>query len=439
MKKIFCLLMCLIMVCGIFTGCNSQGSGSESTAGEAAHKLLVGYSRADITPQKSVPLGGLSNSVVGGSTSDRFLTDVKNPLYATCIAISDETGNTILLYHLDLLLSYATKLMSAKMSIARALNINGNQIMITSTHNHSGPDLYSSEPVMAEYIDYLGDQMLEAAKAAMADRKAAKMHTASGNIVNMNFVRHYLLSDGSYAGDNFGKWAGKTIVGHAVDVDNEMQLVKFTREGGKDVLLMNWQAHPTGHSGDNRYSVLSHVDEVRKEVEASLNCHFAYFLGASGNINSTSRIPEENQVSGYEAHGKKLGEYAVQLAKSFQEATTDSIRFLGSSYTGEDVADPSVTRKVDMFAFSFGDVAFVTAPYEMFCENGMAIKNGSPYPMTFVATCSNENTSYLAYIPSSPTFAYTSYEVKMNKFVPGVAEILATEYVNMLKQLKTQE
>ena len=95
--------------------------------------------------------------------------------------------------------------------------------------------------------------------------------------------------------------------------------------------------------------------------------------------------------------------------------------------------------KVDMFAFSFGDVAFVTAPYEMFCENGMAIKNGSPYPMTFVATCSNENTSYLAYIPSSPTFAYTSYEVKMNKFVPGVAEILATEYVNMLKQLKTQE
>ena len=442
MKKTLCLILCLILVCSVFGGCNQQGSGETTlpeTTGAPEKQLLIGYGRADITPPKPVPLGGLSNNVVGGSSSDRIYKEVKNPLYATCIAISDETGNTILLYHMDLLLSYATKLVSAKMAIVRATGINGNQIMITSTHNHSGPDLYSDEPIMEEYIKYLGEKMLEAAQTALADRKPAKMYIASDTVENLNFVRHYKLSDGSYAGDNFGSWTGKTIVGHAVDVDNQMQLIKFTREGSKDIVLMNWQAHPTGHSGEDRSNVLSHVDEVRKVVEAQLDCHFAYFLGASGNINSTSRISGENIVSGYQAHGQKLGEAAVQVAQKFQEVSTDTIRFASYSYTAMDVAEEGVERKVDMFAFSFGDAAFVTAPYEMFCENGMAIKNGSPYKMTFVATCSNEITSYLAYIPSTPTFAYNSYEVQMNKLVPGTAEILADEYVSLLNQIYNAE
>jgi hypothetical protein len=73
----------------------------------------------------------------------------------------------------------------------------------------------------------------------------------------------------------------------------------------------------------------------------------------------------------------------------------------------------------------------------MFCESGEAIKEGSPFEMTFVSSCSNGS---LSYIPSAPTFtygeSYTSYEQKMTKFVQGTAELLVDEYVSMLNQLK---
>lgn len=396
--------------------------------------MKVGYSRVDITPKVSVPLGGLSNSIVGGSTSDRFYTDVRDPLYATCIALTDETDNTILLYHLDLLKSYPTPMMTAKFAIVRATGIPGSQIMVTSTHNHSGPDLYSAEAVIANYIEQLVDWMVQAAQEALADRKPAKMYTTAAYPENMNFCRHYLMNDGTYAGDNFGSTKGKEYVKHVVDADNEMQLIKFTREGGKDIVMMNWQAHPNGH-GDFRYSVLSHVDMTRKVVEAELDCHFDYFLGASGNVNSTSRIKTEMMTTTdayYVEHGRKLGQIAVEAAAGFKEVKTGRVQCVGKEYNGIKISDGTTVDVIPLNAFSFGDVAFVTAPYEMFSENGQQIKEGSPFAMTFVATCANGDESY---IPSTPTFEYGGYEVTANKFVVGTAEKLVSEYISMLNQI----
>jgi len=441
MKKTVSLLLCVIMVLAAFTGCGPQQpaeSTGETTAPKLEHVLSVGYGRVDITPKESLPLGGLSNSVVGGSTSDRMHTGVENPLYATCIAISDETGNTILLFHMDFLLSYASKLVIAKMAVARATGVNGNQIMITSTHNHSAPDLYSTMGQIEDYIDALKGWMVEAAETAMADRKPAKMYTTSTNPEGMNFCRHYLMSDGGYAGDNFGNKTGVSYVKHVVEADNQMQLVKFTREGAKDIVMMNWQAHPTGHSGEYRSKILSHVDETRKVVEKELDCHFAYFLGASGNVNSTSRISGEQATVTdgvyYKAHGQKLGMIAAEAAANFQQVQTDSIRFLSKNYEAKRYNDDTSMANIPMYAFSFGDVAFVTAPYEMFTEHGKAIKEGSPYKTTIVATCSNEG-DYLAYLAAEYAFDYNSYEAQMARVAKGTAEIMQNEYINLLKEL----
>lgn len=441
MKKAISLFLCVVMILGAFSGCNSgqtpTENTNETTQPQLAHVLQVGYGRADVTPRQSVPLSGLSNSVVGGSTSDRMHKDVRNPLYATCIALTDETGNTVLVYHLDFLLSYASSLTFVKIAIAKEFGINGNQIMITSTHNHSGPDVTSSLAVMEDYREQLEDWMVEAARQAMADRKPAKMYITDVELEKMNFVRHYLMNDGTYVGDNFGSAAGKTYVKHVVDADNQMQLIKFTREGSKDIVLMNWQGHPTGH-GDFRYSILSCVDETRKVVEKEMDCHFAYFLGASGNVNSSSRIKgEQITTTGvyYEELYQKLGMEAVKAAANFKQVQTGSIRFLSYEYTAKDKTDAAATKLVPMYAFSFGEVAFVTAAYEMFTENGMGIKEGSPYEMTFVATCSNEG-AYLAYIPSEYAFGYNSYEAQMSRVAPGTAEILEKEYIALLNRLQ---
>jgi hypothetical protein len=282
----------------------------------------------------------------------------------------------------------------------------------------------------------MAKQMAQAAVEAIADCKPAEMYISSIEAKGLNCIRHYKMADGTVAGDNFGNFKNNAIVGHYREVDDTMQLIKFTREGGKDVVLMNYQGHPRGHS-EYRYSVLSDVDEVRKNVEAKLDCHFAYFLGASGNVNSKSRVAAENLAATYVEHGVKMGEYAEKAAENFQKVQTGSLKLLRQEYSGKAVANDGTTVPVPMYAFSVGDVAFVTAPYEMFCESGEAIKDGSPFKMTIVSSCSNGS---LSYIPSAITFTYgkeyTSYEEKMTRFVPGTAELLVTEYISMLNQLK---
>ena len=429
MKKTMCLILSLLFVVALFSGCGQTDRPGETTAPETTapalpHVLKVGYGRVNITPKDPVPLAGLFEV--------RVFEDVRDPLYATCLAYTDETENTVLVFHLDLLNAFSATLL-AKRAVSEATGVPVGQIVVSTNHNHSAPNLDKTDYAnVMEYCDALKQWMVEAAQAAMADRKPATMSISKTNPEYLAFVRHYIMDDGSYVGDNFGDPAGKTYVSHATEVDDDLQLVKFTREGGKDILLMNHQGHPAGH-GEYRNSVLSYIDVVRRNVEKELDCLFAFTLGASGNVNCTTRIKAENVYrSLYETRGAALAEKVVEAAKTTMEpAKTGSIRVLNQTMkaaykTGSSEGD------IAMGVFSLGDLAFVTAPYEMFCENGMDIKKGSPYKMTFISTCTNGS---LSYIPSIATFAYGGYEVEMTKFASGTAEMLADGYIAMLKQI----
>lgn len=95
-------------------------------------------------------------------------------------------------------------------------------------------------------------------------------------------------------------------------------------------------------------------------------------------------------------------------------------------------ANKPKTMDMKIYALSFGDVAFVFAPYEMYDTQGTYIKGNSPYDMTFISTCANESFSY---IPDEAGHDYNSYEANAGYFVRGTAEQLAEEYVSLLKQI----
>jgi hypothetical protein len=80
-----------------------------------------------------------------------------------------------------------------------------------------------------------------------------------------------------------------------------------------------------------------------------------------------------------------------------------------------------------------GDIAFATAPFEMFNSNGRYIKENSPFKMTFVLAYCNGFNSYL---PDEKAFNYDCYEVNARRFPKGSAEEVAQTNVAMLKQLK---
>jgi len=428
MKKYLALLSSVLLLLSLFSGC-AGSSDTETTAAAANHTLSVGYGRVDISPENGTPLGGYGNA------TERLSTEVTEALCATCVAFTDENDNTILLYHLDLTRSYSDVIPFIRAAVSKATGIPAAQIMVSATHTHSGPDLtVTGHPKIEAYKEMLKEQMIEVAKAALADRKPAKMHTATTYPEGLNYVRHYKLSDGTYGGDGFGSFKNNTIVSHASEADNQMQLIKFTREGGKDVLLLNWQGHPHRDGGSAKTHATSDiVGAMRTILEKDLDCHFAYFSGASGNINNSSRIAEEKITKDYMEHGEALSAYAVEAADSFKEVPIGKLQIIGETFAATRKTDTNATIDLSLFAFAIGDVAFITAPYEMFDTNGVAIKEASQFSMTFVITYANQ---HWFYIPSALAYEYgAEYEIGVSRFVPGTAELLEAEYISMLQEL----
>jgi hypothetical protein len=168
----------------------------------------------------------------------------------------------------------------------------------------------------------LNNGVMAAAKAAMADRKpVTQMGTAFTRPENYNWVRHYLLADGSYQAEGVGAVPKSDLIGHATVADNLLQAVRFTREGGKDVVLMNWQGHPPGPdprtiATGNYYSVM------RTYVDKNMDCHSVFVFGGSGNLNNNSQIegqvPHENYI--------ELGEnLAAKMVENFGQYPNFSI------------------------------------------------------------------------------------------------------------------
>lgn len=434
MKKTICLLLTLLLTVSLFTACAQQPGENtqpgETTQPEIKNVLKVGFGRADITPTQSVPLGGY------GNTLDRMSTEVMDPLYATCVALSDANDNTVLLYHVDLGSCHSDTFSLIRAKISRETGIPVTQILVGATHMHSGPDLTKGDkvPYINDYKEELRNNMLQAAKDALADRKEAKMYANTVYTEGLTFIRHYIMADGTYTGwEKVAK--GKDLKAHTSEVDNAMQLIKFVREGGEDVLLVNWQTHPHRNGGSQKtYMTSDIVGVMRSEVESKLGCKFAYFTGASGDVNPRSLIMEENITKDYLEQGMAMAKYAMDAQDGFKELAIGEIKATQGKYTAA-FKDGSGSSDITVYAFSMGDFGVVTAPYEMFCSSGEAIKEASPFKTTFVVTCANMT---YGYIPAAHAFAYIGYETDSTKFVQGTAEGLVDTFNNMLKELSTK-
>ena len=229
----------------------------------------VGYARVDITPEESVPLAGYGNNM------QRLSQGVLDPLYATCIAITDDAGSTLLVYTVDLISATDLYYLPARDAISSTCNVPTEHIIISAIHTHSAPDLnQTTYPPIIRYQQQLIEKLTVAAIAALQDRKPATILAGHTYNQGMNFVRHYILENDTYAGDNFGDFNSAPIRDHVSDADRQIQMVKFCREDSKDILMVNWQAHPTKAST----SVTEHGRTHRPYISADFVCRISHKL-----------------------------------------------------------------------------------------------------------------------------------------------------------------
>ena len=426
--------------------------------------LQVGYARMDITPTESVPLAGL------GNTSKRMSTFVRDNLYTTCVAFTDGDGETALMFNMDLISAKPSETQAIRDAIFEKFGIPHNRVMLSNTHSHSVPDTANTEK---EYIQRYNAMKLRqhvaAAEAALADRKPAKMYVGRTTAERLNFIRHYKLDEN-----------GKPYA-HTADPDPLLQMVKIVREGGEDILMMNWQAHPClGSHFDLHCVSADYIGEVRSYLEEKLNAKFIFFQGAAGNHNVRSKIKGECPTMDPADYGKLLGYRAMVALSDLQPVAGGKVASVERTLTldidhtedhmladAQTVVDfwkktndrkatdamakqyginspyhagailrrykQPLTKEMTIYGVRVGDLGFACAPYEMFCDNGQFIRENSPYPVTFVVTCCNATHAYLA---SKLAFDYGCYEKDNRNFVRGTAEMVADNFVEILKEMR---
>jgi len=482
MKKTTALFMAVLMALSL---CACKGAESaKETVKETG--LKVGYGQVSITPETSLPLAGY------GNTMNRMSEGYMDELFATCIAVQDAAGETALFITTDTLSFYDNLLNMVRPSVSVATSVPQEGIVLCATHTHSAPDMNADYAGIVEYKDLFTKAVVEAGKAAMADLSPATVETASVDTENLTFVRHYLMNDGTYYGPNFGSSASG-FKAHERDADPEMQLIRFARaaKDKKDVLMVNWQTHPlvasttassTGAAARNMMSA-DFVGPMRDYIYESTDTLVAFYQGAAGNLNPRSSIAAEQEKvpTEVEEYGKTLGQYAIEAMKNMETVSVGTIVSKQTKYKAEfdhsenhlvEYAKPVAdmwaqtgnfsaclelgreygvmgpyhagaiirrskvlysVKEMEINAIAIGDVAFVTAPYEMFCQNGQQIKDGSPYATTFVITCANGHNSYIA---ADEAFEFGSYEVHARNFVRGTAEGVVAELISMLETIK---
>ena len=451
-----------------------------------SYPLLAGWGRVDVTPTESVPLHGY------GNTERRMSQGNLDNLYVTCIAFTDEQENTVLLYTMDQLLTPRPVWEAAAKELSQRYGIPTSAVIIASTHTHSGPDMY--QPLAessARYRQVVADALLTAAEQAMADRKPAALEVGRTHTEGLNFVRSYFMGDHTVAGDNMGSFTDSTVWDHATKPDTEVQLIKVVREGGKDILMVNWQVHAklasTNDSELGRarrpYASADLIGVCRDAVEEETDLLFAFFLGGAGNLNPLSRIPEENPVLDHLVYGRELAKVVVAgldqlkpMATTGPVASKDSVLRGRCNHTEDHLAEKAreiaamwqkdnnyrqckaagepygihspyhallILRKlgmgryenIDVAAARVGGLGFAVVPFEYFDTNSKDINVSSPFEMTFVLSCAN---GYINYIPSRIGFNYGCYEADSCRYIPGTAELMADRILELLDEMNEQ-
>ena len=269
MKKILSLVLSLALAlalcaCGSGTSEGTAAPGETHSQGGTTGGLMIGFNKQNITPEEQVPLSGSANRGLSAGMLDY--------LFATCLAISDGE-NTALIFGMDIQNAYSPT-PNWRNAVSRATDIPEDRIQICFTHTHSAPNTGSDEASIGRYNTMVSDRMVKAAKEAIKDLAPAQAAVASIETENMNFVRRYIMNDGSLFGDNWGSSASG-IKSHETEVDNELQVIRFTREGGDDVILANFQTHSNFTIGDVQISsdvagAFRDALEKKSGVEAAL-------------------------------------------------------------------------------------------------------------------------------------------------------------------------
>lgn len=462
-------LTCL--VCGAL-GCWPVRSGEPI--------LRAGTAAVDITPPLGVPLAGYYHA--------RAATEVLDPLWAKALVIESE-GTVAAWVSLDLISLTRSVTEQARATIQKTLGIPPQQVLLSATHTHTGPELagrsrrsqdqIGTSKLALDYTERLPELIAQAVTLAYQQRQPARLSLARGRCDTVAFNRRYFMRDGSVAW-NPGK-GNPDIVLPAGPTDPDLTLLYVQPHQASDprqalATYVNFPLHPdttggtrisadwpgalsrvlAGYHGANHLTLvangpcgnINHLDFTwlwpqngpGEAHRISVLLGAAVFQAyktlapvAPGPIQARSQRVE---LAIPEITPEQLEEARQTVAKTPDDRGAHFMRLVRAYRVLEAAGRHGQPYQVEVQVITLGrQVAWVGLPGEVFVELGLALKQRSPFPYTFVVELANEN---IGYIPDRRSYAEGQYEPESARCAPGSGEKLVATAVAVLKELFAQ-
>jgi hypothetical protein len=225
----------------------------------STHSLQVGFAESDITPKL-----GDKPVYMAGFGQNRKAVAVNDPLMARCVVLSDG-ATKIAIISIDVIGYFHQNVEGVRKRLTGF-----DYVLITSTHNHEGPDtlgLWGPSPFKSgidrDYMSFLEDQIVKSVRTAESACKPviASIGTAKAPELLHDGREPYVLHD-------------------------ELVALKFADpQTAKTVgIVVQWNCHPETLGSKNTKLSADYVGYAVREINERHHCPVVYLTGTVGGL-----------------------------------------------------------------------------------------------------------------------------------------------------------
>lgn len=443
--------------------------------------MKTGFSKKCITPPMGYPIVGYYE--------ERLTSGVISDLYARAAAFDDGNARAVVIA-VDVCYLIKPTCDHIRALVAQACGVDENAVFVTCNHTHTGPltaaDFASDKVADPVYMESLCLACRDAAAEAFADLKDSRFFMAETKAEGVSYVRRFFLKDGRVSKPYFRADPG--IIAPVGEPNHTLKLVKILREGGRDIVMVNFGTHADTVQGnlicaDYTGFLCENLEKVLPDTDAM------FLLAPQGDVVDTdfTRLDggkvtfrkDETDISTAAPQARFMGRVlagkALTIYDKAQEITVDRIRFaceevtvpthkenhrleeaakINAQYEAGEfddfpahkktclaaearrilrMKDAPDTKKLSNFAIAFGDLVFAGLPGEPFTALRNEIETRSPFKNTIVCCLTNDVGGYIPYVKA---YEEGSYEVLTTENGPQTAGILVGSMVNLLNSLE---
>jgi hypothetical protein len=250
--------------------------------------LQVGFGATDITPKL-----GAKPVYLAGFGQNRKATGTHDPLLARAVVLRDG-AKKIALASVDLVGFFHPNVLNVRKGLERF-----DYVLVSSTHNHEGPDslgLWGPSMVQSgvdpDYMAMVEKQIVQAVKAADAACKPAQARIGTAKAPE-------LLHDGR-----------EPYVKH-----DDLVALEFREAEGDGLLgvVVQWNCHPETLGSKNTLVSADFVGPTVKALQDKHRCPVVYFTGTVGGLMTSLNVPVKDKG------GKALADGTFEKTQRYGE------------------------------------------------------------------------------------------------------------------------